>query len=284
MPKDNDATEKIAGENIAVLNEMTEYLWQYLSAHVGLWKNTLKMAVIGIKTAGHGDDITDDFFVQMKKRWVEKFFALPLIDTIHGRKAMSDSNHPKVFEPIITDFLREEESRAYLPALYSYSQEVSLLPYETEILEWSVIVNEWGSDNKDVFLELDSVVQNISKNKEGDLHKMLELLVKAGKSDFFEKYALLPNREQILHKQSELYDAEAVTPELYSLVYNFAPNICEKMIDTRYSELIKLPEYARTNLRGDLNAVIENEEKKYWSEQPYSGSFEKHLIALCSSF
>ena len=284
LPKDNDATEKIASENIAVLNEMTEYLWQYLSAHVGLWKNTLKMAVIGIKTTGHGDDITDDFFVQMKKRWVEKFSALPLIDTICGRKAMSDSNHPRVFEPAITDFLCEEESHAYLPALYSYSQEVSLLPYETEILEWSVILNEWGADNKDVFVELDSVVQNISKNKEGDLHKMLELLVKAGKSDFFEKYALLPNREQTLHKQSELYDAEAVTPELYNLVYNFAPDICEKMIDTKYSDLIKLPEYARTNLRSDLNAVIENEEKKHWSEQPYSGSFEKHLIALCSSF
>ena len=142
--------------------------------------------------------------------------------------------------------------------------------------------------SSDLYLSLESVVKYISIHQGNQLHKMLEMIVAAGHSEFFEKYALLPNREGVLMKRSELRNATPIVKDLYQLVKALDSNICTKMVDEEYADIIELTPYNRTHLREELNSSVKKKEDECWKDakeqKPYDGAFEKSLIALCSSF
>jgi len=288
VPKDNDATDKTAMENKQILDEMTMVLWNFLEANVHTWANTIKMASLHIKDKGYSEDKTEKYYKELKESWVREFSKLRLIDIKGERFCMDDENHPVVLESSLEAFISEQSDIDYLSVIYPYAIGKASVPCKEELLQWSRIIAEWNPAKSENFLTLEKIVEYVSLHKGTNLHDMLQMIVAAGHSDFFDKYALLPNREGILMKRGELRDAKPIVTDLYNLVKNLNCNICIKFVHENYADIIDLTSYNRTNLREELNATVKSKEDECWknAEKPtfYNGEFEQHLIALCSSF
>lgn len=288
VPKDNDATEAIAQENKSILDEMTQYLWKFLEAHVQTWSNTIQMAGINIKDAGYTEQKTEDYYKEIKKAWVNEFQKLKLIDIDGTRYSMDDEVHPLVLETSLEQFLTNNLEKGYLDTIYPYAKGAGLVPCKDELLQWSRIISTWNRDKTDNFLSLESIVKYVSQEKGTCLFDMLNMLVAAEATSFFEKYALIPNREGDLKKRDDLRDARSIPDKLYELVKAVDESICVKMVDTKYQDIIKLTPYNRQNLREELNGVVNAKENECWRDSdkphPYDGTFEHNLINLCSSF
>lgn len=288
VPKNNDATEKTASENKQILDEMTNVLWRYLEEHIGTWSNTIDMASLHIKDNGYSEIATEAYYKELKENWVSEFCKLKMIQIDDNRYSMSDEEHPLVLEPSLESFISDKVDIDYLSIIYPYAEKTATIPCKDELIRWSRIIAEWDSTKSEFFLALETIVKYVSVHQDNFLHEMLEMLVAAGHSDFFEKYALLPNREGVLMTRSELRNAEPIVKDLYNLVKALDYNICMKMVDEDYADIIELTPYNRTNLREELNSSIKRKEDEYWKntneKKPYDGAFEKNLIALCSSF
>lgn len=288
VPKENDATDKTAMENKRILDEMTMVLWNFLEANVHTWANTIKMASLHIKDKGYSEDKTEKYYKELKASWVNEFSKLKLIDAKGERYSMNDENHPVVLEPSLETFISDQREMDYLSVIYPYAVGTASVPSKEELLQWSKIIAEWAPDKKEYFLTLESIVKYVSSNQGTTLHDMLQMIVAAGHSDFFDKYALLPNREGILMKRGELRDAKPIVTDLYNLVKKLDCNICAKFVHEDYADIIDLTSYNRANLREELNEIVKSKEYECWknAEKPifYNGEFEQNLIALCSSF
>ena len=288
VPKENDATEKIAAENKVILDEMTQYLWNYLEAHVHTWNNTILMAGINIKDNGYTEQQTEDYYKGIKNAWVNEFQKLKLIEIDGIRYSMDDEKHPLVLESSLEQFLSNNAEKGYLDIICPYAKGAGLVPNKDELLQWSRIISVWNQDKTENFLTLESIVKYVSQVKGDRLFDMLNMLVEAGVTSFFEKYELIPNREGDLKKRDDLRDARSIPAKLYELVKSIDESICVKMVDTDYQDIIKLNSYNRQNLREELNGVVKAMENECWRDSdrphPYDGGFEKSLINLCSAF
>ncbi len=288
IPKLNDATDKMANANKAVLDEMTGVLWRFLEENVQTWTNTIDMASIDIKDFGFNDPKTEAYYKELKEKWATEFSKLKLMDIDGVRYSMSETNHPVVLDSELTLFLSSKTDNDYLSVIYPYARGAAKVPSKEDLLRWSLIVSGWNSNTKENFVGLESIVDFVSKNNGGQLHNMLSLVVEAGHTEYFEKFALLPNREGVLMTRSQLHNAAPITKDLYVLVKALNPAICSKMVDEEYADVVELSTYDRQNLRDELNSTIEAKETEYWKNgnapKPYDGEFERHLIDLCSCY
>ena len=288
VPKNNDAVKDIAERNSKILEEMTHYLWAFLETHVEHWKGTMNMAALPIKDSGYTESETEEFYKDLKKKWVNGFIKLKIIDIEGIRYAMKDEVHPLVLEPNLVEFFSDEENVEYLPTLYTYAKSVALIPIQSELLKWSKIIAEWNLPDNTFYLKIEDIVAYISKNNDDGilLHSMLEMLVKSGYDAFFTDYALLPNRNNELRKREELRDAISITEDLYILVSALDPTICKKFVNTKFADIVKLSPYTRSNLRDELNSSVNAEKNAiHWNEgNLLSADFEYNLIRLCSAF
>ena len=288
VPKENDATEMIAAKNKAILNEMSQCLWKHLEEHVQTWQKTILMAGVNIKDHGYTEQKTEDYYNEIKNAWVEEFQKLKLIEIDGERFSMGDEEHPLVLEASLEQFLTDNLDKGYLDVIYPYAKGTGLVPCKDELLQWSRIIGVWNQDKAENFLSLESIVKYVSQVKGDRLLDMLKMLVEAGATSFFEKYELIPNREDVLRKRDDLRDARAIPTKLYALVKALDESICVKMVDPVYQDIIKLTPYNRQNLREELNGVVKAKENECWRDSdkphPYSGDFEKSLINLCSAF
>lgn len=288
IPKDNDATEKSAKQNLEVLNEMTCYLWHFLEKNVATWQNTILMANISIVDKGYEDEKTETFYSGQKKCWVDKFASLKLIEINGNRYSMKDEIHPTVLEPNFCQFIMDNEEKGYLADIYTYANKIALIPSMEELLLWSKILEEWQFSKDDIFISFEQIVSYISENSEKNLKSILKMIVEAGASHFFEKYTLIPNREGKLLKRADLCNAESINDDLYELIRPLSQTICEKMVHQEFKDIIELPSYSWQNLRDELNNCIKNMENLHWKGHeypiPYDGEFETNLIKLCSFF
>ncbi len=287
VPKGSEATDAIAIENKRVLDEMTAHLWVFLEKNVAGWQKCIRMSGIDIKDSGFTEQPTEDYYKALKTAWVNEFCKLPLIEIDGTRYSMADEKHPMVFEPTLYAFLSQEENHKFLNPLYEYAKGAALIPSKEEIMQWSHIIGNWAPDRAEFYLTLEQIVEHVSKNHDDCLHDILELVVATKNTEFFDRYALIPNRKGVLKKHSELRDARAVTDALYLLVNNLEPSICDKFIDRNYEDIISLTEYTRVNLRDELNEAVKRQEKECWNtatSKPYGGEFLKNLMALCSAF
>ena len=221
------------------------------------------MAALPIKDSGYTESETEEFYKDLKKKWVNEFIKLKIIDIEGIRYAMKDEEHPLVLEPNLVEFFSDEENVEYLPTLYTYAKSVALIPIQSELLKWSKIIAEWNLLDNTFYLKIEDIVAYISKNNDDGilLHSMLEMLVKSGYDAFFTDYALLPNRNNELRKREELRDAISITEDLYIWVSALDPTICKKFVNTKFADIVKLSPYTRSNLRDELNSSV-NAEKK----------------------
>jgi len=283
LPNTNENTKSKYENNKSVLYEMTDKLFDWLGENLEIFPNPIEIASLLFKPSIN-DNLTIKFISDFKSKWVAKFETLPLIKIGDVRFAISDKKI-KVFSSDILDFLQtEEDVERYLPTIYRYASEVSRLPVQEEILRWSQIIGEWGC--RDYYITLDDIASKISENTE-NLLTFLEFIKICGKTEMFNKYPLIPNREGQLKKAKDLYKASEIDPILYSIVKGLISKV-DQLVSEDFANIIELPNYSRKDLLTDITARILSERKDTIGNSkavnPFDLTFKKHLLAYCSIF
>ena len=284
VPKGNDAIQYIAQKNVDVLNEMTRYLWDFLEDTIETWTDTINLAPLHIKTDNLEDSEMQAYYKKLKADWVEEFKKLKLFEIGDVKYNLVEMAFPRVLHIDLEGFISSARDKNYLDTIYEYVPLVGVVPEKDHLLKWSKIIAEWELEDK-YFIELKEIAQKVSECPGQKLHDMLQLIVDANQNNLLAEYALIPNREGVLKKQTDIYDARSISAEWFNFLKPLIPDVCEKMVDNLYTDVVTLNVYSGKDLQAALNQRVKNEESKTWGEQKsYSGAFEESLIRLCSVF
>ncbi len=288
LPNENEYTTSKCENNVRLLNDMSDMLFEYLSNHIQDIANSIELAPIGYN-CNNEDEKLNNFFVSFKKKWVTQFEQLAMIPTeTAGKLKIFDKNSLVVFPNDITAPLSIGENLKYLPTIYNYAKQKYILPICDESIRWSNIVQEWDAKRADYFVSLDAIVSDIKESSES-LYSLLVFLKESGHSELvFNKYSIIPNRENSLKKASELRNAESITPILYELVSSIIPESTQFFVNTAYTSLYNFTSYTRKDLQTNITAKIQGLKKNFieatFDKKPFEDSLFNKLIRFCCAF
>ncbi len=281
LPNKEKTAEAKYEANVKVINEMTDMLLGYLSQNIANISNSVEFSSIRFETLST-DEKQNVFFKSLKEKWVSSFIDYQLIETENGKFSISQTDCVKVLKKDIISWLKDDTFQQYLPSIYSYAQSYSNLPKINEIIKWSEIVYGWDDKTENYYISLDNIAGEIKTDSER-LHSFLEFIVKCQKTDFFNKYPIIPNREGNLLLANKLKNAETINTDLYRVARKIIPEITDSYVSFKYADIYKFPLHNRENLRDAINTKIHNIsriDKGYC----FDSEFENSVTEYCSIF
>ena len=263
LPVENGNVRSKFQSNVKVLNEMTDMLFGYLEQHVGEISNWVAISTLKFETVRNKEDVTNDFFLDFKKKWVNFLQQLPIIPSQIERT--SACSGIKVFSSHIVEAL-ELQHGYYFDAVYDVASLVYPLPDKSEILAWSHILDGWYADNDAVFLNCEKLAEGVENEKKGITLQVLhqfDLFIKDNAPDVLNTYALIPNREGELKKRSQIYDAKDIPFWLYDIVKTLIPDDTSSFLDTHFADIGDFTAYSRNDLSKSINDTLVRLRKEY---------------------
>lgn len=290
LPDGNDNNIADAETNKRVLVSMDDMLFNFLEFNVEKIENTINLAPLYFNARHYEVPQTRDFIEKRQKDWCSIFTSLPLISTKKGRLAVVDKTQVlSVYDEEIVRFLSEDDNKKYTDVLYQYASNIKdcLLPEEDECLQWSEIINGWDNVEQTHRISLKDIANAIT-NINGDLFAFLEFLKKIGKSNYFNIYPIIPNREGELILAQNLRDAKSIPNELYELIKNLIPNETRSFVNENFVGITEFATYNRQNLRKDLSAKMQELRQRISNNSVIAMELSHNeiesLMLYCSSF
>lgn len=243
---------KIDGDK-AVLNRMCRMLFEYLKTHAGSITNSIHLAPVGFDTTAM-KAATVDYLKARHAEWVKEFETIPFVELPEGHCSISQSDKVRVLDHEIVEFLRKEGNEKHIDIVYQYASKVSILPKVEEILDWSDIVYQWNQEKKERFVTIDNIVATITaQNNKSELLKFLQFLKACEKSELYQTKALIPNREGVLKKATELRNGkDSIPANLYNVSKPLVPESTGLLVDDDFLDLYGYTKYSRDDLKTAL--------------------------------
>lgn len=279
LPEDNVDKRMRYMHNKSVFEQMRTMLYVYLDKSAAKIGEAHLLAPINIKIEPHleNDNQRGEYYESLQQELAEKFSNLPLIPTSKGRMS-SKQTELRFFDVDLCDYL--EQHRKYKDMIYDYASNIAILPEKDVILEWSRIVADWRIEGAR-YVSVKDIVEYISEHN--DTKGLLDFLIflrDNGQKDYFEEYALIPNRESQKRRANELRDARDIPNELYDICKHLIPEETSRFVGEEFADLCNFDVYRRDHLKKDVNEFVNSEKtNSYPFEDTLAG-----LLKYCSVF
>lgn len=260
--------EKIDGDKV-VIGRMCKMLFDYLKAHAAGIKDSIHLAPIGFETTGM-KTATVSYLEDRHTAWVNEFQNIPFIELEDNHYSITQTDSVRMLDHAIVEFLREEGNECHLDIVYKYASKVSKLPEKEKILEWSDIIYQWNPEKTEWFVTVEEIVATITaEDDKTELLKFLQFLQASEKSSFYTTKALVPNRQGVLKRASELHNGRVSIPQnLYDVCLPLVPEFTDMLVDDAFLGLYEFPEYSRDDLKTALSAFLRKIDAEVYKE-PY---------------
>lgn len=282
LPVENANVKAKYEANVAVLNQMSEMVFLYFNEHALEISEWVNVAQLSFECFRNKEDITNRFFEDFKAKWVAFFEKLPIVN-INGYRQSIASGFVNLYSEDMLVSL-EEKSSEWENALYEAVKIYGNVPEQALIKAWSRVAASWYSADRNCFLnfgKLSERLQNTGTNT--DVLLNFDRFISAiGLTHLFETYSLIPNRDGVLKRKSELRNADTIPGWLCELVRPIIPNEVVKFVDPRFSGIETLPTYARDELKTQLNAALINVAKDTIRKPIPTVCDKAHLIHLAN--
>lgn len=283
LAEENPNTIKKEEQNKSLIHEASNLIFEYLNNSIENISQTLNLAKIEFDCNLKNDEL-NKYYSELQKQWTDVFEELYMIPTSIGYKSIKSSDNFVIFDSQIVKSL-SEENQTYLDTVYKYAAKSWTVPDSKEIIEWSKIIYNWfNKDEEDYVCSIEGIVKNNVDWENGELHDFLLYIKESGNSTLFDKYALIPNRNNELRLKENLLNAKTITQDLYNLVKNIIPEMSGKFVDDDYSDIAVFPSYSRDDLKNSLSAKIGEEKKCFQNNKTLRDDFEKFLLSYCCAF
>lgn len=290
LPDGNENNFAEAEENKRVLDSMDEMLFDFLRTNTAELENSIDIAPLYFNTYQAEPQQMIDFLANRHRVWSQFFSSLLVVPTRIGRLAVADHIHVlSLYDEEIVRFLEEDENMKYEDIIYQYASNIPncLLPEKDECLQWSEIVNNWDDLAQPNKVSLKDIANAIT-SANGDLLEFLAFLRKIGKSNYFNIYPIIPNREGELLLAQNLRDAKSISSELYLLIKNLIPSEARCFVNEDFAEISEFATYDRQNLRKDLSLKMQELRQRISNNSVITLELQhkdlESLVVFCSSF
>lgn len=285
LPLGNENAKEKYEKNVAIMNDMADMLLDFLkNADDEKFSiaNDVSMARVYFPCAGNGNVELDDFYKTLKRKFVECYETLPLLEV--GNEMLSvQSCRVKVFHPSLYESLSDEQLSHDLDVLKEYASLAYSIP-EKKPLEWSKIIAEWGTGKDRYFITYQEICSSI-KDKGDKLRQFLQLMQDAGQGDLMATNRVIPNRKGQLSTGGSLHKAPTVTNQLYLISEPLLGEKSDKLVDPDYEKFIEREAYGRKNLREDITTWLSEQKKEYVDKGlEFPVELLHALITFCSHY
>ena len=273
--EDNQEEEKA---NRQLIEKATDLIFNFIEEHSSEVINPVKLARINFRTDSE-DDEQNEYFVQLKERWTNRFKQFPLVETLAGKKKPSEAV-----------FLRQEliEKEASFDSVYTLaSQFYPNIPQKDLVGEWTRNIDEWNILDITYigFEELAAKIEEAGKLdvfESSDLKAVYQLMIDVGHADLFGKRRLLPNIKGDFRVLSGLNRSVELQDELIRIADVIRPDVPQRHIDPEFIFGLELEEFSRKSYITEINAGIDEVINEASLGRALSESFLEALIQLCS--
>lgn len=280
LPSENENTKRKYEQNVKEIKEMvtrlTEFLQKTKDSRFSIGANE-QMARVFFPLK-MDDDLLTAFYDEMRKMFVGTFEQLPLLETSEGPVSIT-SGKVKVIHHSMLEGLTEEQMVSYRSVLVRYAKMAFALP-ERNPIEWSVIIDEWGTEKDDYFVTCQAICEKI-KEKNSDLLDFVNILNDTENQGMLNKYSIIPNRKGQLCTAERLKVGKTIGEDLYGIA---APLLGEKagvLVDDTFMDTYPFEEYTRKMLRDDISNYLLNAKKDTIDE---GKGFEEVLVSALLEF
>lgn len=264
--------------NRILLKEATNLIFDFIQHHSSRVLNPVKLAQINFNLDSE-DDSLNEYFVELKKQWTDRFTDFPLVETLDGNKKPRDS----VF------FKRELfESEEAFDAIYKLTSKFHKNITKKHLSEeWTKNVDEWDIEGikRIGFEELADSISEIGRLEEfeiNDLISFYNFIIKEEKEELFNTYQLLPNINGDFRLLSGLNKTIRLSQELIDIADVIQPDISQRLVNDKFALSLPLEEYTRKIYIMEINSEINQKIHDDTQISEIKDDFRDALIQLCS--
>lgn len=289
LPENVSSKREKGAHNEMVLREMMSALHRYMAIDGNCADLTREMCMANFHCDSE-DEVTAKFYDDLQSMWKAVMPTWKVIPTTDGKKAMSDVR-VKLLHPDFYSKLTDEKKTQYETTLSDYAKSVKYSESEnyliptSELIAWSVLVDQWRCNRDgEFFISVDDVCKSV-KSKTDKLHEFLSFLVDSENAALLDKYELLPNRKGNLRKKGDLRHGDFMTSQLYTLTELLMGSDSDKMIDTTYNGLANAVAYKPEDLQRSIGQTV-GQWRNYalgTTKNPLSDDQLNALINFCSA-
>lgn len=286
LPVGNANVRSKYEQNVKVLNEMSDMLFDYLREHTENISNWVDITTLSFECKRNKEDDTNEFFCSFKEKWVEFLGSLPIIP-IDGEMRSLNSNSFCLLSKEIVDTIEGENGENF-EVLSAVALERFYVPNTSDIIKWSKVVLSWKDVNDSVFLSVEDIARDVAENglKELDLLKQFDVAIKdMGYDRLFEKYTLIPNKEGVLCKKSDLRNAKDIPNWLYDIVKQIIPKRTSTFVSNEFSGIVEMTSFSRNDLKESINDFLATQRRENLDKgKCYSDEVLNVLASICSMY
>ena len=286
LPVENANVRSKYEQNVKVLNEMSDMLFDYLREHAEDISNWVNITTLSFECERNKEDVTNEFFCSFKEKWVKFLESLPIIP-VEGEMRSLNSDSFSLLSKEIVDTIEGENGEKF-GVISTVALERFYVPNIDDIIGWSKVVLSWKNANDSVFLSVEDIARDVAENglKELDLLKQFDEAIKdMGYDSLFEKYTLIPNKEGVLTKKSDLRNAKDIPNWLYDIVKRIIPNRTSTFVNNEFSGIVEMTSFCRNDLKESINDFLATQRRDNLDEgNRYSDDVLNVLASICSVY
>lgn len=288
LPISNPVVRAKYEQNVRVLNSLTEMVHNYYRNNAGNISGWVNVAGLTFDCEHHKEDITKEFFREFKGQWSNFYQTLPIVD-LHGSRVSVNGSAVRFFAPEIVNDVEnsQDDSMSVFKSIYNAAVLKNQLVDSTEILQWSKVVASWDSIHSSL-LDVDTIAKNLSdaETVQVDVLRAFDAYISCkGLLTLFNTYSLIPNRDGIKMRASELRDASAIPCWLGEISKSLIVDKINTFADDSFINLVTLSSFTRNDFREAITGQLRTLRQDFLEKgEKYKDAVVKALLKLSSVF
>lgn len=274
-------------QNLRVLDSLTAMVHGYYSSHSANISNWVEILGLTFDCEHHKEDQTKAFFREFKSKWSGFFQSLPVLELNGVKVSVGNSNIRFLAQDITEDIENPEYGAPLLKVVHEAASRKFSLPAMECTMNWSNVVASWDSSHGSL-LGLDEIARNLSADDSIDLSLLLAFdsyLAKKGLITMFDAYPLMPNRQGVKMRRTELRNATTIPLWLGELAQGIAADKTALFCHDSFVGLADMVAFTRNDLREAINESLRRLRHEWLDKnQPYSKNVLTTLLGLSSLF
>ena len=285
LPVENENVRKKYKQNVEVLNSMSGMVFDYLRLNCGSICNMIEILMLSFECIKNKQDITNDFFKEFKSKWVSFYEELSLFTFEEGNRKLN-SGKVCLFTSSIVESFENEQGRLFNDVFDAIPKTCNL-PDKEVILKWSKVVRSWKDVNSTCFLTLADIAKAVADSSCSMtlLHSFDTYVSEMKRTELFNEYPLIPNREGIRKKASELKNGDKIPNWLSDTVKPLVAGSISTLVDVGFADIVTLCNFSRKDLCDSITASLGVlREQNLKKDKCYNSDIIRTLTNICSIY
>jgi hypothetical protein len=278
LNSDNEDNHTEESVNKSLLDEASQMIFDLIFEKSSLILNPIKLAKINFIIESD-KPLLNDYFRELKSKWVNCFKDFPLVETELGRKKATEAvfMHSELFQS-------EEAFDSINTLINQFWKNISK---KHLVREWTEIIDEWDLEEivkirfKDLALQIQTQGKLDCFENPNDLQCFYTYLIKEGQGDLFNNYKLLPNLKGEFRLLSGLNNNVSLPDVLIEIADVIMPDVPKRHIHPDFKFDLELAPYNRKNYVTEINTAIANVVNDNTLSNIIPAEFLAKLIEYC---